>query len=251
MRSLFAPPSEPHRRLAPEIRQAILDLKAEHPALKNYEITTTCFVRFDHRPSPHTVERIFTENPPLPAARRRYPPYHQITDPVERRLAIVHLHSEGWSSTSIASYLEVSRVTVHATLRRWIDDGLAGMDDQSRAPKTRVRKTDLKAIANVRALQENPELGAFRIHAALKQIGIELSPRTCGRILALNRKLYSLRRPARRSRSRGSRRRCRSRRPGGTNIGRWTSATWTCTTWTCVLTTIKRAVGTKCRRAMI
>jgi hypothetical protein len=33
-------------------------------------------------------------------------------------------------------------------------------------------------------------LGEFRIHAALKQLGINLSPRTCGRILALNRGLY-------------------------------------------------------------
>src|SRR5258708_30428018 len=37
MRNLFAPLSEPHRRLAPEIRRAILELKAEHPARKNYE----------------------------------------------------------------------------------------------------------------------------------------------------------------------------------------------------------------------
>jgi putative transposase len=192
MRSLFGPAPESHRRLAPEIRQAILELKAEHPALKTYEITTICYVRFDHRPSSHTVARILAENAVSPPLRRRYPSYQQIPDPVERRLAIVRLHSEGWSRTSIASYLEVSRVTVYATLRRWIDEGLAGMDDQSRAPKTRVRKTDLKAIAEVRTLQENPELGAFRIHAALKQIGIELSPRTCGRILALNRKLYGL-----------------------------------------------------------
>src|SRR5439155_25692270 len=47
----------------------------------------------------------------------------------------------------------------------------------------------------VRKLQVNPELGEFRIHAALKQLGINLSPRTCGRILAHNRKLYGLRGP--------------------------------------------------------
>ncbi len=38
-------------------------------------------------------------------------------------------------------------------------------------------------------------MGAFRIHAALKQLGIHLSTRTCGRILARNRKLYGLRGP--------------------------------------------------------
>ena len=28
----------------------------------------------------------------------------------------------------------------------------------------------------VKEMQENPELGAFRVHAALRQIGIHLSP---------------------------------------------------------------------------
>ncbi|HUX89008.1 MAG TPA: hypothetical protein VMW65_18540 [Chloroflexota bacterium] len=49
----------------------------------------------------------------------------------------------------------------------------------------------------VRRLQENPELGEFRIHAAFKQLGIDLSPRTCGRILALNRQFYGFDRPRR------------------------------------------------------
>ncbi len=48
---------------------------------------------------------------------------------------------------------------------------------------------DLKAMVAIRRLQANPELGAFRIHAALQQIGIDLSPRTCGRLLALHRDL--------------------------------------------------------------
>lgn len=44
-------------------------------------------------------------------------------------------------------------------------------------------------MAAIRRLQANPELGEFRIHAALEQLGIHLSPRTCGRILALHRAL--------------------------------------------------------------
>lgn len=44
-------------------------------------------------------------------------------------------------------------------------------------------------------LQENPELGELRTHAALLQLGIKLIPRTCGRILALNRSLYGLDKP--------------------------------------------------------
>jgi putative transposase len=58
-----------------------------------------------------------------------------------------------------------------------------------------VRKADLKAYAAVRRIQENPELGAFRVRAALAREGIHLSARTVGRILADNRRLYGLEKP--------------------------------------------------------
>lgn len=74
---------------------------------------------------------------------------------------------------------------------------MAGLDPRSSAPIDHARKVDLRAMAEVKRLQQNPELGEFRVHAALKQVGIESSPRTCGRILALNRKLYGLRKPSR------------------------------------------------------
>ena len=44
-------------------------------------------------------------------------------------------------------------------------------------------------MAAIRRLPANPELGEFRIHATLAQLGIDRSPRTCGRILALHRAL--------------------------------------------------------------
>ncbi|MGH3147601.1 MAG: hypothetical protein ACRDTR_17545 [Rubrobacter sp.] len=58
-----------------------------------------------------------------------------------------------------------------------------------------MRKVTLRAMEAVRRLQRNPGLGEFRVHAALTQVGIHLSPRTCGRILALNRELYGLGKP--------------------------------------------------------
>ena len=42
----------------------------------------------------------------------------------------------------------------------------------------------LAAIEEVRKLAQNPQIGAFRVHAALKQRGFDLSRTTCGRILA-------------------------------------------------------------------
>ena len=58
-----------------------------------------------------------------------------------------------------------------------------------------MRKVTLKAMEAVRRFQRKPHLGEFRVHAALAQIGIHLSPRTVGRILALNRELYGLEKP--------------------------------------------------------
>ncbi len=192
MAGLFAPPkTEKHRRLPAAVRDHILTLKAEHPAFRAHEIATICGVRFDRRPSPHTAKRILAEGPLPVIAGRRLPPYHETADAAERRLAVIRLHSEGWQNTSIAEYLQVDRRTVYAVLRRWVEEGVAGLADKSHA-RVGPRRTTLRAIATVEELQENPRLGEWRIHAALRQLGIHLSPRTCGRILARNRRLYGL-----------------------------------------------------------
>jgi len=202
MASLFGPPKvERHHRLPEEVRRHILALRAEHPPLRVHEITTICWVQFGHRPSPHTVKRILAETPPVPVTTRRYPPYHRIPDPADRRHAIYSLHSEGWNKQSIATTLQINRETVRVTLVRWLAEGVPGLDDKSRAPHHPARKIDLRAMVTVKEMQENPELGAWRVHAALRQVGIFLSPRTCGRILAVNRKLYGLRAPTRNPRT--------------------------------------------------
>jgi len=189
--------ADAHRSLPQALRRAIVELKVEYPAFRPHEIATICSIRFGRRPSPHTVTRVLAGST-LPARRaRRYPANAEMADAAERRLAIIRLHIEGWNARNIAGYLQISRTTVHTTLRRWIEEGVRGLDDKSHANTHRVRKVTLAAQSTVRKLQQNPELGEFRIHAALKQLGISLSPRTCGRILALNRRLYGLPTPQR------------------------------------------------------
>ncbi len=180
------------RALPPHLRQLIVDLAVEYPALRPKELARMCYIDSGRRPSPHTIKRVLADGPPPSRTVRRYPPYHEITDPAEARLAIVRLHSEGWTVTSIAGYLATSRQTIYAILRRWVEEGVRGLDDKSRARPPGARKANLHAVQTVRRLQENPTLGEWRIHAALKRLGIRLSPRTCGRILALNRQLYQL-----------------------------------------------------------
>jgi transposase len=126
---------------------------------------------------------------------RLFAPYHEIEEPRERRMAIVRLHAQGWTVKAIAGYLGINRDTVYKTLKRFIEEGEAGLEDRKRGRPKGVCKVDLKAIDAVRGLQKNPNLGEFRVHAALARVGIRLSPRTCGRILALNRRLYGYEKP--------------------------------------------------------
>jgi putative transposase len=76
--------------------------------------------------------------------------------------------------------------------------GLFELENQSWAPKDSACKADLASMNASRKLQVNPHLGEFRMHAASLPQGIELSPRICGRILALNWKLHGLAGPRKR-----------------------------------------------------
>ena len=196
MESLFDSEKARRRRLPPAMRRLVVDLKAEHPALNLSEISRVCYAHFGRRPDDRTVRRVLEEEPLPLRMIRRYPPYREILEARERRVAVVALHAEGWTVKAIASYLRINRDTAYVALRRWIEEGEAGLEDRRRGRPDGVRKVDMRAIAAVRKLQENPELGEFRIHAVLAQIGVHLSPRTCGRILALNRRLYGLEKPS-------------------------------------------------------
>ncbi len=189
-------PKQDKRALSPPIRQEIVDLHAEYPAFRPHEIATICFVKFGRRPSPQTIKLILASGPKA-SRTRRFKRFAEIEDPVERRRIIVRLHAEGWNAKSIAAYLDTSRKTVHLTLRKWAEEQFAGIAEHSRAPHQPASKTTLKAMHEVKKLAENPELGAYRVSAALEQMGIKLSRTTCGRLLAINRDLYHLQVPRR------------------------------------------------------
>ena len=195
MESLFGAEAAKRKKLPPSLRRLIVDLKAEYPRFSLNEIAKVCYVRFGRLPSRHTVKKVLQEEPLPLRMIRRHPPYHEIAEARERRLAVVRLHAEGWTVKAIAGYLKVNRDTVYRALKRWVEEGEAGLEDRPSGRPKEVRKVTLASMDAVRRLQRNPGLGEFRVYAALRQIGIRLSPRTVGRILALNRELYGLEKP--------------------------------------------------------
>ncbi len=194
--SLFA--SEPARRrgLPPAMRRLIVDRKAEYPAFSLGEIARICYVAFGRRPSKHTVRRVLEEGPIPLLPVRRYPPYHEMPEGRKRREAVVELHADGWTAKAIAGYLKTSETTVYRALRRWAEEGAQGLEDRRRGRPRGTRKANFPVMNTIRLMQENPRLGAFRVHAALKQMGVHLSRATCGRIMAENRRVYGLGKPA-------------------------------------------------------
>lgn len=200
MRSLFASEEQGGARETPntlpeEIRQLIVDLHFELPSMSWREIAEVCYIRYGRRPHHKHVKRIATSGAPPSLQARRYQPWHTIPDPAERKLAVIRLHFEdGWSITSIAEYMQTSRQTIYVTLQRWAEEGVAGLDAKPKTNKG-VRKTTLQIKNEIRKLQENPLIGEYRVHTALLRMGIEVSPSTCGRIMAANRKLYGLEKP--------------------------------------------------------
>jgi hypothetical protein len=183
MASLFdqrARSSDDQRQVPADIRQRVLALKAEYPAFRPHELAAICRRRDDCQIHHNTVQRILATNP-LPAGiKRRYPPYAQMSDGQARRRAIIDLYFDGWNIASIAGYLETTRPRVYATLYRFFSEDFAGLPDKPHAPAQPARKVDLRAMAEVRRLQVNPELGEFRIHAALKELYPGVEPGTTG-----------------------------------------------------------------------
>src|SRR5262249_47635019 len=101
MQSLLGAPQpreevETERSLPEDMRQLIVDLHAELPTMSWREIAEICYIRYNRKPSHHSVKRIATSGPAPSLKARRYQPWHLIPDPAERKLAVVRLHSEGW-----------------------------------------------------------------------------------------------------------------------------------------------------------
>ena len=200
MISLFRPTKaqreDHHRSLPVAMRQLIVDLKAEYADFTDGEIAAICAIQFvGRRPSHHTVKAVLADGPPPQRVSRQFPRYEEISEPSERRQAVIRLHAQGWSISTIARYLGVSRPTIYAILKRWVEEGVQGLSEKSHANISKPG-VNLPTRNLIRKKQEeNPLIGEWRMYAALKQLGISVSPRTCGRIMAENRQLYGIKPP--------------------------------------------------------
>src|SRR3712207_3879155 len=112
MESLFEAETAKRRRLPPNIRRLVVDLKAEYPPFNLNEIANIVRVCFGRRLDVRSVRRVLQEEAVPLKLGRNYPRYHEMQGPAERRAAIVELRVGGWNAKAIAGYLGVHRSTV-------------------------------------------------------------------------------------------------------------------------------------------
>ncbi|MDP9236906.1 MAG: IS481 family transposase [Chloroflexota bacterium] len=86
--------------------------------------------------------------------------------PYGRRL-IVDRFKQGYPATEIAEMAGVSRATVYKTLRRFADEGEAGLVDHSSRPRLSPRKSSAEREEAIRALRCERNWGPHRIAYAL------------------------------------------------------------------------------------
>lgn len=178
------------RRRVPEtVVEEIARLKGLYTGFQYRELARIIFYKLGERVDDKTVKTLWHQSPATAPQQLPLLDYHSDPDRAHARLQVIQLYAQGWSKRSISRYLHVSRPTITAWLRRFEAEELAGLADKSRAPHAPARKTWLPLMIEVYHLQKrHPDAGRFRMWSLLARP--EMSERTVGRVMALNKQLY-------------------------------------------------------------
>jgi Winged helix-turn helix len=136
-----------------------------------------------------TVKKLWQQSPVSCQGHLGLWDYHGHPDLYQARLQVIKLYYQGWAKVSISRFLKVSRPTVDAWIQRFETEHFTGLVDKSRAPNAPARKIWLPLMVQVYHLQKvHPDAGEFRIWSLLAPP--DVSARTIGRVMALNRLVY-------------------------------------------------------------
>jgi hypothetical protein len=182
----------PRRRTSPipeVVRQERDRLKALYDGFHYREVARILLVKTGHPIDDKTVKTLWQQSPVSCQGHLGLWDYHRHPDRYQARLQVIQRYYHGWEKTRISRFLQVSRPTVDAWIRRFEAEHVAGLVDKSRAPQTPIRKLWLPLMVQVYHLQKaHPDAGEFRIWSLLARS--EVSVRTIGRVMALNRLVY-------------------------------------------------------------
>lgn len=171
------------------VRHELDRLKALYDGFHDRELARILLVKLGYGIDDKTVKTRWQASPVRGQGHLGLWDYHAQPDRYQARLQVITRYDQGWENISIHRFLRVSHPTVDAWIRRFETEHVAGLADRSRAPHAPVRKIWLPLMVQVSHRQKvHPDAGAFRIWSLLARA--DLSVRTVGRVMALNRLVY-------------------------------------------------------------
>ena len=184
----LVPPSRGHPVPAAVVAE-VTRLKALYNGFGYRELARIIHYTCNERIDDKTIKKLWQHSPVPAQGELRLGTYYSQADRSHARRQVIQLYAQGWSKRSISGFLQVSRPTVDRWIRRFEAEHVAGLEDKSRAPKAPARKAWLPLMIDVYHLQKrHPDAGRFRIWSLLARP--DISERTVGRVMALNKQVY-------------------------------------------------------------
>jgi Homeodomain-like domain len=177
------------QQVPPEVIEELARLKALYEGFQFRELARIIHYKCNYRIDDKTVKKLWQQSPEPVQGELPLGTYHSQPQRYQARLQVIKLYYQGWSKLSISRFLKVSRPTVDLWIRRFEAEHFAGLEDKSRTPHTTPRKVWFPLMVEVYHLQKrHPDAGRFRIWSLLDRD--DISVRTVGRIMALNKQVY-------------------------------------------------------------
>jgi transposase len=172
-----------------EVVEELARLKARYDGFQFRELARIIHYKCNYRLDDKTVKKLWQQSDVPVQGELPLHTYHSHPHRYQARLQVIKLYYQGWNRSSISAVLHVSRPTVALWIRRFEAEHFAGLEDKSRAPTSPARKVWLPLMIEVYHLQKrHPDAGRFRIWSLLDRD--DVSVRTVGRVMALNKQVY-------------------------------------------------------------
>lgn len=180
---------QPPARVSQAVREEIARLKGLYEGFHYRELVRIIWSSLGTRITDKTAKQLWQQSPAKRPGALPHVPYHGQPDRTAARLEVVQLYAQGWNKDSISRFLQVSRPTVDRWIQRFEAEDLAGLVDRPRGPRA-PRKVWFPLMVAIYHLQKaHPDAGEFRIWSLLANDTIAV--RTVGRVMALNRQVYT------------------------------------------------------------
>jgi transposase/transposase InsO family protein len=182
-------PSGRQGRVKEAVMAELASLKSLYDGFGYRELCRIIFCKVEERISDKTVKKLWHQLPPAAPSQLPLLDYHSYAERVEARKQVIELYFQGWNKLSISRFMRVSRPTIDEWISRFESENLSSLEDKKSGPQSPERKVWLPVMLEVYHLQKrHPDAGRFRMWSVLGKP--EISERTVGRVMALNKRIY-------------------------------------------------------------